>query len=115
MGRREYTARRHTHPASESPAGGRAPWHWGLMAVQLLPQDARAGGNGKLERQEGRNSPDNLDYQEGGSPGDLLSTLQSDPLKQETTTCALSALCHCPPDSLVRDVTAGSFLPAEYK
>lgn len=85
------------------PAGGRAPWHRGLMVVQLLPQDVRAGGDGEMERQEGREFPP--PRPKSGLPAILVTySLYCGQIpKQETTaTYVLSALHRCPPGPLVR-------------
>lgn len=48
------------------------------MVVQLLPQDVRAGGDGEMERQEGREFPPPQIWPTS-HPGDLLLILWSDP------------------------------------
>lgn len=77
------------------------------MVIQLLPQDVRAGGDGEVERQEGRQFPPphpNLAYQQEGLILVTCSLYCGQIPKQEATaTCALlSALHRCPPGPLVR-------------
>ena len=53
-------------PATEIPAGGRVPWHRGLMAVQLRPDDGRAGGDGRSKEGRGGKSLHNpASWEEG--------------------------------------------------
>ena len=63
----EETSRRHMQPpATKIPAGGRVPWHCVLMAVQLLPWDGRAGGDGRSKERRGGKSLHNLASWEEG-------------------------------------------------
>lgn len=70
---------------------------------------------GEMERWEGREVPPQSGLPERKAPcGNLLPALQSG-LARQTTYVLLSALCPCLPGPLVREATAGSLPPAEYK